>query len=98
MVGIEFLIYLGTVLGSISITNLAYDNGVLRNGYARFVGGASTQIVSSNFLVGYTNLESFIRASGSGALGLGGYVFIGGLVALLITWSGNLIYHKKLVM
>ena len=98
MAGIEALIYLGTLLGSVSITNAAYDNGFLRNGYGRFIAGGSTTFVSSEWLQGYTNLESFISASFNGSLGIGGFVFIGGLVALLITWSGNLIYHRQAVM
>jgi len=98
MVGIEALLYLGTIFGAVSLTNGLFDSGFLRNGYGRFVAGASTTFVSSEFLQGYTNLESFIRASANGSLGIGGFVFIGGLVALLITWAGNLIYHRQAVM
>lgn len=98
MVGIEALLYLGTILGAVSITNGFYDSGFLRNGYQRFIAGTGTTLVSSEWLQGYTNLESFIRASANGSLGFGGFVFVGGLIALVITWSGNLIYHKKAVM
>ena len=98
MVGIEALLYLGTIFGAVSITNGLYDSGFLRNGYGRFIAGGSTTFVSSEFLQGYTNLESFITASANGSLGIGGFVFIGGLVALLITWAGNLIYHRQAVM
>lgn len=98
MVGIEALIYLGTVFGAVSLTNALYDSGFLLKGYQRFVAGTGTQIVSANFLIGYTNLESFVTASAKGYLGIGGFVFIGGLIALIITWSGNLIYHRQAVM
>ena len=48
-------------------------------------------MAGSGYLIGYTNLESFINAAANGSLGFSGYVFIGGLAALLITWASNII-------
>lgn len=91
MNSILIIILIGSVLGSTSIVNAMAKNGFLNSGLTRAVAGGSTAIASSNFMVGYTNLESFITASANGSLGLAGFFFIGGLAALLITWAGNLI-------
>ena len=57
------------------------------------MAGGTASITSANFLVGYTNLEYFISASANGALGLSGFIFIGGLFALVITWISNLLEY-----
>jgi hypothetical protein len=85
------IIIIGSVLGSTSLVNAAAKNGFLNSGLTRSVAGGSAAIASSNFMVGYTNLETFISAAANGSLGLAGFFFIGGLAALLITWAGNLI-------
>lgn len=91
MSSILILMLIGSVLGSTSLVNAAAKNGFLNSGLTRSIAGGTTAIASSNFMIGYTNLESFISAAANGSLGLAGFFFIGGLAALLITWAGNLI-------
>lgn len=88
-----FLI-LGSILGSTSIISTIAKNGGLNNALTRSFAGGSASLVGSGYLVGYTNLESFIRACANGSLGFSGFVFIGGLSALLITWISNLIEYE----
>ena len=85
------IVLIGSVLGSTSLVNALAKNGFLNSGLTRSVAGGSVAIASSNFMVGYTNLESFITAAANGSLGLAGFFFVGGLAALLITWGANLI-------
>lgn len=92
-----FFIIVGSVLTSTSLISSASKSGFLNGAFTRSLAGGSTAIVSSNFLVGYTNLESFISASFNGSLGFSGYVFIGGLAALLLTWVSNLYNYQVLV-
>lgn len=82
------------MLGSTSIISTIAKNGGLSGGLTRAVAGGSVGIASSTFLTGYTNLESFINAAANGSLGFAGYVFIGGLAAVLITWVSNLIEYN----
>ncbi len=88
-----FLI-LGSILGSTSIVSAISKNGGLNGGLTRGIVGGSSSFVGSSYLIGYTNLEMFITASINGSLGFGGFVFIGGLSALLITWISNLIEYQ----
>ena len=88
-----FLI-LGSILGSTSIISTIAKNGGLNNGLTRGIVGGTSSFVGSGYLIGYTNLEMFITASANGSLGFGGFVFIGGLSALLITWISNLIEYE----
>jgi len=92
-----FLI-LGSVLGSTSIISTIAKNGGLNGGLTRGIAGGSIGVASSTFLTGYTNLESFISAAGNGSLGFSGFVFIGGLAALLITWASNLIQYNGVLI
>lgn len=91
------LLSVGLLLTSTSITTAAAKSGFLQNGLLRGVAGGATFITSSSFLVGYTNLESFINASINGYLGVSGFVFIGGLAALLLTWVANFIEYGVIV-
>ena len=84
-------LFLGAIFGSTSIIQSIAKNGGLNGGLTRAVAGGSASLAGSGFLVGYTNLESFINAAANGSLGFAGYVFIGGLAALLITWASNII-------
>lgn len=97
MNSLYIFIILGALFTSTSIVNGLAKNNFLNSGLTRGVAGGTTAIASSNFLVGYTNLESFISASANGSLGLSGFVFIGGLAALLITWGANLIEFRSLI-
>ena len=90
---IIFLI-LGSVLGSTSLISAIAKNGGLNGGLTRGIAGGSVGVASSTFLTGYTNLESFINAAANGSLGLGGFIFIGGLAALLITWASNILEYN----
>lgn len=91
------LIYIGSALASISVINAGAQSGAFSGAFTRTIQGGATTVVSSNFLIGYTNTESFISASINGSLGFAGYVFIGGLVALLLTWVGNIYEYKRVV-
>ena len=95
---ITLLIYLGAFLSSISIVGMAQANGAFSGSLGRTVAGGVTSITSGTFLFQYTNLESFIVACSIGNLGLSGYVFIGGLSALIITWTTNLIEYRKVIL
>lgn len=91
------LLLVGSVLSSISITTALAKNGFLNNGLLRGVAGGSIYFTSSNFLVGYTNLESFISASANGSLGISGFIFLGGLAALIITWVANFVEYGVII-
>jgi len=91
MNSILIIIVIGSILGSTSIINAAAKNGFLSSGLTRSVAGGVATISSSSFMIGYTNVETFISAAANGSLGLAGFFFIGGLAALLITWAGNLL-------
>ena len=91
------LLLVGSVLSSISITTALAKNGFLNNGLLRGVAGGSIYFTSSNFLVGYTNLESFISASANGSLGISGFIFLGGLAALIITWIANFVEYGVII-
>lgn len=97
MSNIIIIIFLGAILGSTSLIAAAAKSGYLNGSLTRSVAGGSLSLVSSGFLHGYTNLESFVNACFNGSLGFSGYVFIGGLFALLITWVSNLIEYKVAV-
>lgn len=95
---IELLIYLGALFASTSIIGAIASNGGLSGNLTRTISGGTLTVVSSEFLVGYTNMESFLSASWNGSLGFSGYVLIGGLSALILTWAGNLIEYKRVVL
>lgn len=88
---ILILLVFGAVLASTSLIGASAQSGILNGALTRSVAGGTLTLAGSNFLAGYTNLESFITASANGSLGISGYIFIGGLSALLITWTSNLI-------
>ena len=91
------IIYIGAILGSTSLINGLATNGFMSSGLTRGIAGGVISFTSASWLAGYTNLESFISASANGTLGLSGFVFIGGLVALVITWASNLFEFGVLV-
>ena len=94
---IVFLIIIATILGSTSLVSALAKGGFLNSALTRGVAGGSIYFTSSTFLVFYTNFESFLSASANGSLGLSGFVFIGGLVALILTWVSNLIEYEVAV-
>ncbi len=94
---IILLMFLGTILASGSIMSSAAKAGYFNGALTRTVAGGSVTVASSTFLTGYTNLESYINAAAVGNLGFSGYVFIGGLAALIITWISNLVEYEVAV-
>jgi hypothetical protein len=94
----DIIFYLATLLISISVVGSASSAGYLNGALSRGFAGVSTQIVSSNFLFGYTNFESFIRACLDGQIGISGYAFILALGFLLIVWINNLVEYRQAIM
>ena len=94
----DIIFYIATLLISISVVGSASSAGYLNGALSRGFAGVSTQIVSSNFLFGYTNFESFIRACLDGQIGVSGYAFILALGFLLIVWINNLVEYRQAIM
>lgn len=94
----DIIFYLATLLISVSVVGSASSAGYLNGALSRGFAGVSTQIVSSNFLFGYTNFESFIRACLDGQIGISGYAFILALGFLLIVWINNLLEYRQAIM
>ncbi len=94
----EMLFYLLTLLLSLSVVGSASSAGILNSGLSRGFAGVSTQIVSSNFLIGYSNTESYIRACLEGEVGWLGYLFIGSLIFLIMTWAANLYNYRQAII
>jgi hypothetical protein len=94
----EWIIYIATLLISVSVVGSAATNGYLNSALTRGFAGVSTQIVSTNFLIGYTNFESFLRACVDGQIGISGYAFVLALGVLLIVWINNLIEFRQAIV
>jgi len=94
---LSILLYLGAILASTSFISGLAKSGYMKGVLTRAFAGGAISITSSSFMFGYTNLESYISASANGSLGFSGFVFIGGLAALLITWLSNLFEFGVLV-
>lgn len=95
---IEIIIYIATLLISITVVGGAADNGYLNSGLTRAFGGIGTQIVSLNVLNQYTNFETFIRGCIDGQVGIVGYFFILSFGVLLIVWTNNIINYKQAIV
>lgn len=95
---IEIIIYVATLLISLSVVGSAGNAGYLNGAFQRGFAGVSTQVVSSNFLLSYTNAESFIRACYQGEVGIAGFLFILSMGVLIITWVSNLIEYKTAIV
>ena len=95
---IEIIIYIATLLISITVVGGAADNGYLNSGLTRAFGGIGTQIVSLNVLNQYTNFETFIRGCINGQVGIIGYFFIFSFGVLLIVWTNNIINYKQAIV
>lgn len=98
MIGFESIIYAFVVFISVGLVGQAgsagYLNGALQRGFA----GGTTSIVSANFLLSYTNMESFIVACYTGAIGLTGYIFMLSLGFLAIVWVNNLVEYRQAII
>lgn len=95
---IEIIIYIATLLISITVVGGAADNGWLNSALTRAFGGISTQVVSLNVLNQYTNFETFIRGCINGQVGIIGYAFILSFGILLLVWSNNIINYKQAIV
>lgn len=95
---IEILLYISTLLISITVVGGAADNGWLNSGLTRAFGGIGTQIVSLNFLNQYTNFETFIRGCINGQIGISGYAFLLAFGILLIVWANNIINYRQAIV
>lgn len=95
---IEAIIYISTLLISLTVVGSAGNAGYLNGAFQRGFAGVSTQIVSSNFLLSYTNFETFIRACLDGKIGISGYAFLLALGVLLVVWINNLIEYRQAIL
>ena len=95
---IETIVYIATLLISITVVGRAGEAGYLNGALQRGFAGVSTQVVSANFLLSYTNFETFVRACFDGVLGISGYAFLLALGTLLIVWVNNLIEYRQAIM
>jgi hypothetical protein len=95
---IETIVYVATLLISLTVVGRAGDAGYLNGALQRGFAGVSTQVVSANFLLSYTNFETFVRACFDGVLGISGYAFLLALGTLLIVWVNNLIEYRQAIM
>ena len=95
---IEAIIYISTLLISLTVVGSAGNAGYLNGAFQRGFAGVSTQIVSSNFLLSYTNFETFIRACLDGKIGISGYAFLLALGVLLVVWVNNLIEYRQAII
>lgn len=95
---IETFVYLATLLISITVVGRAGEAGYLNGALQRGFAGVSTQVVSANFLLSYTNFETYVRACFNGVLGISGYAFLLAFGVLLIVWVNNLIEYRQAIM
>lgn len=95
---IDMTIYIVTLLLSLFVVGSAGQAGYLNGAFQRGFAGVSTQIVSANFLIGYTNFETFIYACADGMLGVSGYLFLASLGLLIIVWINNLVEYRQAIV
>ncbi len=94
----EIMIYILTLLASLTVVGSASSAGALNGAFSRGFAGVSTQIVSTKWLISYTNTESFLRACLDGQVGIIGYIFLASLGALILTWSANLYNYRQAII
>jgi hypothetical protein len=95
---IEIWIYLASLFISLGVVAKAGEAGYLNGAFQRAFAGGATQITSVNFLVSYTNTESFLRACYNGVIGISGYIFLLSLGFLTIIWVNNLIQYRQAII
>lgn len=95
---IDWILYILTLLASVTVVQNAGASGALNGAFQRGFAGVSTQIVSTKFLLSYTNFETFIRACLEGQVGLIGYLFVGSLATLIIVWVNNIIEFEVAIV
>lgn len=94
----EIFLYVLTFLLSLTVIQSAGAAGALNGAFQRSFAGVSTQFVSANFLLSYTNFETFLNACWNGQIGIIGYLFIGSLAFLVITWINNIIEYEVAIV
>lgn len=92
--GITVIIYALSVFGSVGLIQSVGENRLFNTSLKRAVSGSSFTFGSLTTLENYTNLASFLEVAYEGGLGLSGYLFLIGLVLLLMVWAGNLIKYR----
>jgi hypothetical protein len=98
LIGTEGIIYLATLLLTLTVVGRAGDAGFLNGAFQRGFAGVSTQVVSANFLLSYTNFETFLRACLEGMLGFSGYLYLASLGLLLVVWISNLVEYRQAIV
>jgi len=98
LIGTEIIIYLATLLLTFTVIGRAGEAGFLNGAFQRGFAGVGTQVVSSNFLLSYTNFETFLRACLEGLLGFAGYLYLASLGLLLIVWINNLYEYRQAIV
>jgi len=94
----EIIIYILTLLASLTVVGSASSAGALNGAFSRSFAGVATQIVSTKWLISYTNTESFLRACLDGQVGIIGYIFLASLGALILTWTANLYNYRQAII
>ena len=94
----ELILYILTLLGSLTVIQTAGSNGALNGAFKRSFAGVTTQITSLKFLESYTNTEAFLMACSKGYLGITGYLFLGSIVLLILVWVNNLIEFEQAII
>lgn len=95
---LELIIMILSVLTSITIVDRAAAAGFLNGALTRVFAGSSASIVSTSFLYGYTNLDSFINACIDGLVGFPGYFFIFSLLFVASVWVSNLWVENQAIL
>ena len=98
MIGTEGIIYLATLLLTLTVVSRAGEAGFLNGAFQKGFAGVSTQVVSSNFLLSYTNFETFLYACLEGMLGFSGYLYLASLGLLLVVWISNLVEYRQAII
>lgn len=95
---LELIIMILSVLVSLTIVDRAAAAGFLNGSLTRVFAGSSTSVVSTSFLYGYTNLDSFINACIDGLVGFPGYFFIFSLLFVAGVWVSNLWVENQAIL
>ena len=93
---IEWAVYIVVALASITVVQTT--QGVLDTGLKRAVTGSGLSYGGFTILDNYTNVISFYEVSAQGDLGLAGFVFIAGSVAVALVWVSNLYKFRQAIM
>lgn len=100
MIGDPFALYAVQVLAvfiGLSAVQAGSSAGALNGGLSRSFFGSATTFTASTALSGWSGVESFIRASADGKLGLSGYAFVASLAFLVGVWVINLYERRQVI-